>query len=486
MFLNIFVVALPMLIYKFITGTKIVKMFIPYPIYGDETGYYRVTKSFVEAATLFGNYGVTYGNDVAANYGGFSAHGPKYIVLYGILGKLFGWETYSILVYNILILAVGLAIFLYLVKLNNKQLVCMTVLMISFFPMLYFFVSGMVETLHFAFILVFIGLFYRFYQSRMFKWYAITFLYIFFLTFFRINYFVLYIPLIALYRGKNIRRLIIDGTIALIFSAFSYVFIGQFSAPYPSYLDSIVNSLKAFDFVSMFRIVFTHAKEQLIFWLFSPELTAFERVFKYCYLIVMALFVIIGSVKVKRERKFNFLIYGAVIMLLELLIVIFLYEFEIFRGFRTLSVFLFIPFLCVILTEKKMAYILCSVLFVVNLGVSSGYKSYVEYANGQYSSTPAVTRQTEIDELFSYIPCSNEGDRWKNTMAISNRLTYDLNVMFGFPGYIGLNYILSEDFSQISECEYILADTEQIEESINKEIYGKIYESGFGVLYQKK
>lgn len=460
-------------------------MFTPLAIFGDETGYFRVTKSFVEGASIFGNYGVTYGDDVAASFGGFSAHGPKYIVLYGILGKLFGWETYSILIFNILILTAALAFFLYLVKLSTKQLLCMGALMVSFFPMLYFFISGMVETLHFAFILVFMGLFYKFYETREFKWYLLTYLFIFFLVFFRINYFVLFIPLVILYRQKNIKWLSIDIVLSLILSAFSYVFIGKFSAPYPSYLDSVVASLGSFDIFGTFRIVFTHAKEQCVSYFFGSGYSVFEHVFKYCYLAVMILMTVLGIIKAKKDKKFNLWLYSAIIMFAELLIVIFLYEFPIFRGFRTLSVFLFIPFICAILKDKRIAYILCSLLVIVNLAVSSGYQSYINYANGQYSTTPPVTQQEEIDDLFAHIPCDTSGNRWKNTIAVHNRLTYNNNVMFGFPGYAGMNYVLSDDFSQISECEYIIADTEEIEKTINTDLYEKIFDSHFGVLYKK-
>ncbi len=484
-FLKVLVICLPMILYVLFTGMKNAQMYTPLAIFGDETGYFRVTKSFVEGASIFGNYGVTYGDDVAANFGGFSAHGPKYIVLYGILGKLFGWETYSILIFNLVILTAALAIFLRLVKPDNKQLICFTVLFVSFFPMLYFLISGMVETLHFAFILVFMGLFYKFYETREFKWYMLTFAFIFLLVFFRINYFVLFIPLVILYRQKTYKMLAIDIVLSLILSAFSYVFIGQFSSPYPSYLDSIISSLAAFDIFGAIGIVFTHAKDQFVSYFFGSGYDVFEHVFKYCYLAVMTATSIIGAIKAKKEKKFNLLLFAAIIMLSELLIVIFLYEFPIFRGFRTLSVFLFIPFICAILKNKKVAYVLCTLLVIVNLSVSSFYQSYISYANGQYGSSPVVTSQEEIDELFAHIPCDTSGDRWKNTIAVHNRLTYNNNVMFGFPGYAGMNYVLSDDFSQIDKCEYILADSEEIEDSINKTLYEKIFDSHFGVLYKK-
>lgn len=483
--LNLLIIALPVIMYVLITGGRIAEEYTPLAIYGDETGYFRVTKSFVECFSNFGNYGVSLGDDVAANYGGFSAHGPKYIVLYGLLGKFFGWETYSILIFNILLLTCAVAIFLYLTKLNIKQLVCFGVLMVSFFPMLYFFISGMVETLHFAFILIFMGLFYKFYETRSFKWYLLTYAFIFFMVFFRINYFVLFIPLVILYRHKNKKMLFIDLALSLILSALSYILIGMFSAPYPSYLDSIISCIKSFDIIGMFKVIFAHAKGEIMMF-FSGEQALFEKVFNCCYVLVTALLATFGIIKAKKERKFNLMLYSAIIMLAELLIVIFLYEFQLFRGFRTLSVFLFIPFVCLILKNKKVAYVLCVLLAIVNLWVSTGYKSYVDYAASQYGSYPVVKKEAEINELFKYIPYDTSGNRWKNTIAVSNTLTYDNNVMFGFPGYVGMNYLLTDDFSKIDKCEYILASNEKIEESINKELYEKVCESHFGVLYKKK
>ncbi len=484
-FLNLFAVSLPLLLCRFISGGRIMQWFTPFAVFGDETGYFRVTKSFVEAKGYFGNYGVTLGSDVAANFGGFSAHGPKYIWLYGVLGKLFGWELYSILVFNIIILTIAVAVFLYLVKFNNKQLICFSALFVSFFPMLYFLISGMVETLHFAFILIFMGLFYRFYQTRSIKWYALSFLFVFFLVFFRINYFILFFPLIILYRQKNIKMTVIDSVVALILSAFSYIFIGQFSAPYPSYLDDIIGALKSFDIFGMFGIVFSHAGAQLKSFFVGSGDSIFETVFKYCYIIVMIFTAVLGIIKARKEKKFNLMLFSSIIMFAEFIIVIFLYEFQYFRGFRTLSVFLFIPFICAILKNRKVAYIMCALLVIVNVSVSSFYQTYKSQATNLYSPNSPITMQNEVDELFTHIPCDTSGDRWKNTIAIHNRQTYTSSVMFGFPGYAGMNYVLSEDFSKISKCQYILADSDEIEDSINKDLYEKVCDSAFGVLYSK-
>src|SRR5262249_40321423 len=80
------------------------------PETNDEIGYYLQTKAFVHKS-LTGGYFTLCEKPAPATFSHFGVHGPLFPILYGLVGKTFGWELYSGPLFNCGFLTVAIAIF---------------------------------------------------------------------------------------------------------------------------------------------------------------------------------------------------------------------------------------------------------------------------------------------------------------------------------------------------------------------------------------
>lgn len=81
----------------------------------------------------------------------FSHYGPHGFVvplLYGSIGRLVGWQPYTAIVLNMILIAAALAIFVYLRRPTTKQLALLTLFIATFWPLLWQLPANLQEALH--------------------------------------------------------------------------------------------------------------------------------------------------------------------------------------------------------------------------------------------------------------------------------------------------------------------------------------------------
>lgn len=480
--LKLVFVLLPIVIAFLIIRRNNIFSFYPAPVLGDEMGYYRVTYSFVNGGSNFGNYGVSYNGDVAAKFGGFSAHGPKYTIFYGLFGFLFGWHPYTIFIVNIILLTISFILIAKFVKLKNIQWLLMIILMFSFFPFLYFYVSGMVETTQYIFIFIYSILLYYFFKNPNKKYYIINFVFIFFLTFFRINYAILYIPIILYYnKMKFIKNTFLQLSLSLILSIVSYLTISIFSAPYPGYISTLLNYLFDFKIGTLFITMFNHSTEIFKNYLSLSSNTIVEKVFNYLYLIILLFNCVLFIIHFKKKNKIY--LYNIFILLVTLLIIIVLYEVTYYKTVRTMGVFMLLSILMLIYNNKKKYASVIIIAFIISTYFIINFNTFIINAKVNFVNEPLVSDKKTVSLLNKNMKCSNSNNRWDNTVSVPNSYSYNSNIIYGLSPCIGINYVLNEDYSKISKSKYILVSDDT---TINKNIYSKIEETNLGKLYEKK
>src|SRR4030042_3866699 len=101
----------PLVVYLLIRFNmkKNLQDFVP-AFWVDQVDYWHEVATFIKAGFNGGFYGQ---GEIPAtiHFFHFGPHGPIYPVIYGLIGRIFGWEFYSGILFNMAILAVSFILF---------------------------------------------------------------------------------------------------------------------------------------------------------------------------------------------------------------------------------------------------------------------------------------------------------------------------------------------------------------------------------------
>jgi hypothetical protein len=127
------------------------------PASSDEIGYYLQINAFVHHG-FSGGYFTICEHPAPARFSHFGVHGPMFPMLYGTLGKLFGWHFYSGPLFNVALVTLAIAIYCLVIQPTAWQALLGTAFFATFWPFHMMLVSLMQDPVHFAIaILVAVG-----------------------------------------------------------------------------------------------------------------------------------------------------------------------------------------------------------------------------------------------------------------------------------------------------------------------------------------
>ncbi|WP_119069073.1 hypothetical protein [Aggregatilinea lenta] len=124
-----------------------VRDFVPHYFPLDDLYYYRMVDTF-RAAGFNGGYYATDELIAPAAWSHFDAHGPLFPAIYGTLARIFGWQPYKFLLFNLSFVTAGLILFIVLVRPDARRLLLMGALIGTSWPVLFYIPSGMQESFH--------------------------------------------------------------------------------------------------------------------------------------------------------------------------------------------------------------------------------------------------------------------------------------------------------------------------------------------------
>lgn len=130
------------------------------PVINDEVVYWHQAATFSHAGFSGGYYTL----NEATNPSGFTPFGPHgagFPVVYGFVGSLFGWHRHDVVVLNLLLIGVAGWLWSTLTRLSTGRLLTSALLLLTFWPMVFWAATGMQEGLHHAGAIVFAALFAR-------------------------------------------------------------------------------------------------------------------------------------------------------------------------------------------------------------------------------------------------------------------------------------------------------------------------------------
>lgn len=127
-----------------------------FPLVSDEIAYQRQIAAFVQTG-FNGGYFTAYEHPAPFAFTHFSVHGPAFPVIYGVMGRIVGWELYSGPLFNLAGLAIATALFLVMGRLSRGQIAAAATMILSSWWVLLMASITMQESLNQAVMIVMAG-----------------------------------------------------------------------------------------------------------------------------------------------------------------------------------------------------------------------------------------------------------------------------------------------------------------------------------------
>ena len=131
-----------------------------HPDVSDAVMYWHQIKTFA-AVGFSGGYYTVGEETAAASFTHFYAWGPWYIALYGLIGKVVGWNLWSPMLFDPAAVTLALLGGLLLIRPNSRQLVLVLLVLLTFWPLHLHLPRAMQEPFHYAVAIMLAGIFYR-------------------------------------------------------------------------------------------------------------------------------------------------------------------------------------------------------------------------------------------------------------------------------------------------------------------------------------
>lgn len=207
---------------------------------GDAATYWHEIATFVMAGLHGGYYGFEELTAKAASLGigTFGSHSMWFTMLYGSLGKVFGWHSYSGICFNMGFMTLGLLLMVWLMRADWRYYLKAGSFLAAF-PYLYLY-SGMMmqEAFHYAMAFFMAGLFYRVLSGMPVRRYgglsSLLFLSIFVSALMRYSWGVLFLPYFLFVDSPGtVKQCGASVAKAFVSAAAAAMLYVVFAAPYP-------------------------------------------------------------------------------------------------------------------------------------------------------------------------------------------------------------------------------------------------------------
>ncbi len=466
-FITLFTILCPTIVtmlFIYLIFGKMVFDFIPAYV-NDEINYWHQISTFSQVG-FSGGYYTTDEQPASAQFTHFGSHGPTFPVLYGALGYVFGWHSYSGLIFNLVLITLALAWFAYITQPSQEQNITLLFFIGSFWALLVFIPTNMQESLHHAIGILLAGGFYILLNQQKYATYLYKLLFFIFIlvaSFARLTWGFLLFPFFLLC-FKNTTKLVIFMSIAstiliMAIMAWQYRYL---NAPYPL----LFFYLKIGDWFPPLPIAVVANIIRNLRWFHVGH--GIEILHRYQYvLVVMGLGWFIGSTlfgyfKQKIDFKHLFdeinnvellAFYNVAIMLI---FQITLYRFAGDRDYRTLAPHLLLTLLLLIAFNRRKyiirLFILSNLIFI---GVFINNYRGMRTSNFIYDQE-SINRFEKVAQKF--IAYEQNENSWCNTI-LTTHYPFHFYQTVALPAGIGIsNFFIPENVDFPIKSHFVLFD----------------------------
>jgi hypothetical protein len=138
-------------------------------LWNDQVYYWHQILTFSKVG-FNGGYYMFYERAPSIDFFRFGGHGFLYPLLYGTLGHIVGWETYTGILFNMAAIALAIWIIIYIARLDRIQILLTGLFLLSVWPVLLLIPTIMQESLHQGGGIILAALFYRLLRRDMPRW----------------------------------------------------------------------------------------------------------------------------------------------------------------------------------------------------------------------------------------------------------------------------------------------------------------------------
>lgn len=450
-------------------------------IWNDEIYYWHQIATFSKHGFSGGYY--TFDEVSSSSVSRFGAHGPVYPLLFGSLGRIFGWHYYSAAMFHLVLVTLSIAGFAYFANVRRRYMVVLGVLYVTFWPLMFFTPTLMEEGLHYVIAAAFAVMFYRvgategvLSRRARFGW---IFLFIL-ASLLRPTWSFLLVPFLVYTGRKSARGIAISlasagfGVLAA-FGMFSYL-----TAPYPYGFVEFLRGTRGLG--EQVRLMAKHAASNVEA-ILSPDnsllMTNLQRLQHAQVAALLLAFSVFGIVAVVRRLRaagrdrdlslrttrlsnFPFLVHSANLGLVAAMLII-MYDIGSWRDYRTLAPHLLLTLLLLVAMAPRSRFGTALVIVVVvsNVGFAHAYLAdYGTYRASTFSGAPARVSEfrSAVAGFLRYDPnaepwCNTLLSSWPNGEALPQEI-------LGVPAGIGVSLDYSGGVQAPLRSGYVLTSPE--------------------------
>lgn len=493
-FLSLILIITPLasvVIYIIITGQGLhLKSFIPQNI-NDEFGWWIQINAVVKKGMPLGYMGY---NESRAMIGSLGPWSILTYYIYGIIGKIIGWNYYSMVWANWILLSFSLFIFVILVKPSNKQkIVAMITYLLCGAVTTYYSILSMSDSCRCSIGIIMISLII--YLIRKEKVGIVCKIIIFFVCFIGVS---VYYPLIIfcyflfyyLFKTKDKRlRFIISFVISLLILVLSFKFNNLFRAPYfdVSNLDIFIETFSnTKGIVNKLTYVFIFiGKGCSEFWINLSNMESYQ-VF-YIFPFIVLCISIVEFIFNKTNRKYMLI---AILSLIGFLLGnVILYEpsaiAKLVRILSSLYLPIYLMLSQTISHKVNKIIILVSTLLIIPRTINM-IDSAIE---SQYIASKETTKINELkDYLSKYVfEIDETKSEWENTIDIYGYCNHARIYMLALPDGCGMSTMYEDVNPYLAKYALIekgFAAEKQLLDQIPEAGFYKIFENDKYYIYR--
>lgn len=424
------------------------------PILSDEVYYWHEARTFATAGLRGGYY--TLGE--VLNPSGvtpFGAHGAGFVMLYGLTAIVFEWHRHSVLVLNLIAIAVAGWIWATCARLTTPRLWLSVLLLVTFWQMVFWASSGMQESFHHAGAIVTAAIFARALASppsnslTVGGWVTLGVLALVRPTW------IIVMPLWALVVTRHSRRPRVIAAVAasLVVAAVMLMIFNRTVAPYS----------RGFSFVQVFSLsVGTNSiLENLLFNLRRTitvsEYDDLEILHRSQYWGFLALTLVLGVVLWRRRSSgpLAHLAVSATTMATMLGLMLVLYSLTNWAEHRVLSAFLLFAALLTLAAPGRSPLLLVAALIISNLATADTFLRVFE-AKRREQFVWDRRGIFELDAALANRVVYHPGQsRWCNTLLTGQEPPY----LIAVPAGVGISVLREADqMPHVPHSRYLLVD----------------------------
>ena len=332
--------------------------FASWPIWTDEQDYWRALYNWNAVGFQTGYSGLF---EVIPAAGALSVHGVTPLLLYGWFVKLFGLSAHTIVICNAVWVSLGALVLCLLLKPRPKVSLPIALFTVTYVPMVLYTCTSMTQLFNYGLLMAYIALLLRFDRDRKPVFVILACLCVCFGCLYRINLFLLFLPLAWFLGGKRFSwRTWLWAIVGLVLAAGLYCLSASHTAPYVQ--GFLYHFIKAETPELAFRMLLSHTKANLIDYLTAYKVDEIQWHFRQLYMLTMGLCLIGSFFRISRNGSkhgprfaWNAPCLWCFLWLAGSLgIVLMLYEVMDWADFRTLAPVLWLVPVCLYLRGQRL------------------------------------------------------------------------------------------------------------------------------------